>query len=166
METKRTRRRDFLGKLGLAGAGALALFGGKGAARADDDRQNQDGNALTGLWDVTVIGQATYYYTYSFSREALVAVGNIDNNWDGQGSSFGATMGSWARQGGRSFAIREKGWAFDPQGNPAGYFTFAGTYTADKTYSSLTGEGTYRLFDTKGQEVFTEALTISGKRVG
>lgn len=160
MDEKLVRRRELLKKAGFWGtAGALALA--SGPADAGTDR----GNGLVGLWDVAVSGAATYFYTYSFSRDAFVAAGNIDYNWDGQGSSFGPTMGAHARQGRRTYAILEKGWAFDPSGQPAGWFTFAGTYVVDKMGQSLTGSGTWTLYDLSGNAVFVEPLTVSGTRL-
>lgn len=159
MDTKVVRRREMLRKAGFLGAAGVFALAGR-PLDASGDR-----NGLVGLWDVTVSGAATYYYTYSFSRDAFVAAGNIDNNWDGQGSSFGPTMGAHSRQRTRTYAIREKGWAFDPSGQPAGWFAFIGTYVLDRTGRSLTGDGTWSLYDLSGNAVFVEPLTVSGTRL-
>ncbi len=133
-------------------------------SNAEDNEANNE--PLVGMWDVTVSGFATYYYTYSISPGAFVATGNIDNNWDGAGSSFGPTMGSYVRAGRRAYRIREKAWSFDPQGNPAGHSVFVGTYTVDKKGKTLIGKGTYTLYDLAGNAIFVESLTVTGTKVG
>ena len=132
-------------------------------AKPEDNEDNNE--PFVGIWDVTVSGIATYYYTYSISAGAFVATGNIDRNWDGAGSSFGPTMGTYVRTAPRSYRIREKGWSFDPQGNPAGHFEFVGTYTVDKKGKTLTGAGTYKLFDLNGNATYVEPLTVTGTKL-
>lgn len=143
------------------------------AVKANDGRTHEsqtlgandsDGTEpFVGMWDVTVNGFATYYYTYSISHGSFVATGNIDNNWDGLGSSFGPTTGSYVRVGRRSYRIREKAWSFDPQGNAAGHSVFVGTYTV--VGDSLSGHGTYTLYDLSGNVIFTEPLTVTGTKL-
>ena len=145
-------------------AGGIALPGRSGAyALTTNDEDRRD--PIVGMWDVTVSGFATYYYTYSISRGAFVATGNIDHNWDGQGSSFGPTTGSYERTARRTYRIHEKAWSFDPAGNPAGHSVFVGTYTVDDTGRSLTGDGTWTLYDLSGTAIIEESLTITGTKV-
>ena len=71
-------------------------------------------------------------------------------------------MGSYVRDRRRWFGIREKGWAFDPQGNPGGSFGFAGTDVDDDSGMTLTGGGTYTLHDLARNAIFVETLTVTG----
>lgn len=169
MTESEINRRDMLRKVGVAGALVAGIAGGsatlEGGHRRLDDDDDRGGGGLVGMWDVTVHGTTTYLYTYSFARDSFVAVGNIDANWDGQGSSFGATMGTHTRAGKHAYDIREKGWAFDAQGGPAGWFIFEGTYTLDANALSLTGGGTWTLYDLTGAAVYVEPLTVNGQRL-
>jgi hypothetical protein len=131
-----------------------AVFAAGGSGTADE---------LEGMWNVVVTGSATYDYVYTFSAGGLVTVGNIDANWDGQGSSFGATVGSYRRTSKYPYQVREWTWAFDPQGNPAGHSEFVGTYWVGR--NGLSGSGTWTLYDLAGQEVFGEPLTVAGTRL-
>lgn len=169
MKDANIQRRNTLKKIALLSAGAALTPNLASAAdgpvllpRADRERADE---VLSGLWNVTVTGSNTYLYLYSFSRGGFVAAGNIDNNWDGQGSSFGPTLGAHTWLGSRTYDIREKGYAFDPQGMPAGSFGFAGTYTVDETGQQLTGDGTWTLYDLAGDAVWVEAVTVEGTKL-
>lgn len=118
-----------------------------------------------GMWDVVVAGFAEYRYTYTVARGSFVATGNIDGNWDGAGSTFGPTVGSYMKDGRRTYRIRERAWSFDPHGLPAGHSEFVGTYMIDDSGSSLVGEGTWTLFDASGTAIFSEPLTVTGTKL-
>lgn len=145
----------------LASLGAVAQSLGASAGA-----ETKSGDPLVGMWDVTVTGSATYFYTYSISRGAFIATGNVDGNWDGQGSSFGPTMGSYERVARRTFRIHEKAWSFDPQGAHVGHSVFVGTYAVDESGSTLTGDGTWTLYDLAGNAIYVEPLTVTGTKIG
>jgi hypothetical protein len=155
----------------LAGWSALTGRQSGGPELAAQASTNAAGNrdssdAFVGMWNVTVIGTATYYYTYAISRGAFIATGNVDANWDGQGSSFGPTMGTYERVARRTYRIHELAWSFDPQGNHVGHSEFLGTYTVDESETGLTGDGTWTLYDLDENAIYVEPLTVTGTRVG
>lgn len=159
-------RREVMATTAAAGAMIVAGAVAQAAGPQLRDREpDDDRSGLDGMWEVAVHGTATYLYIYSFARETFVAAGNIDANWDGQGSSFGPTMGTHASRGRHTYDIREKAWAFDPQGLPAGWSTFEGLYTVDPQNQTLTGDGTWTLHDLTGQAVYVEPLTVTGRRL-
>jgi hypothetical protein len=110
------------------------------------------------------VGSAgTYEHVYAFGQGSLVTVGNIDANWDGQGASFGTTVGSFERSDRYAYSVREWTWSYDPQGLLAGHSEFVGTYRVGK--SGLTGAGTLTLYGLGEEVLFTEPLTASGRKL-
>ena len=148
-------RRRVLVVVALA-ALVTAASPGQAQAAADDD--------IVGLWSTVVDGSAgTYKYVYSFAAGALVTVGDIDANWDGQGSSFGPTVGSYQRTGKYSFKLHEWTWSYNPDGTLAGHSEFLGTYWVSR--KTLKGNGTWTLYDLAGNAIFTEPLTVTGTKL-
>ena len=147
-------RRDVFRKIGMLGASALALVGVK-PAKADEAAAS---NPLVGLWDMTIPafeGVPTLYYKYAISEGAYVATGNEDLNPNFFGGfTYSPTMGTYARTGHNSYRLRERVWAMDAKGNPAGYADFTGTAVVAGDGKSFSGSGTLTQYDLDGKAVY------------
>jgi hypothetical protein len=151
-------RRDVFRKIGMLGATALALVGVSKPAKADEAAAS---NPLVGLWDMTIPGSPTLYYKYAISEGAYVCTGNLDGTAVPFGFKYSPTMGTYVRTGHNSYQLRERSWAMDASGNPAGYSDFTGTAVVTADGKSFSGSGTYVQYDLNGNVVFNEPITYT-----
>jgi len=151
-------RRDVFKKIGILGATALAMVGVSKRAKADEGWSS---NPLLGLWDMTIPpagGSPTIYYKYAISEGAYVCTGNEDSNAPFNGGyEYSPTMGTYTRTSFFTFRLRERTWAFDSSGNPAGSADFKGTATVATDGKTFAGSGTLNQYDLNGNVVFTIA---------
>jgi len=157
-------RRDLFKKAGMLGASALALAGISNRAKAFEGTPQQ--NPLLGLWDMTIPGSPPLYYKYAISEGAYVCTGNLDQNASVFGYKYSPTMGSYARTNFRnSYRLRERAWAYDANGNWAGYSDFTGTAVVADDEKSFSGSGIFNQYDSNGNVVFgNQVITYTATR--
>lgn len=151
-------KRDFLKAVGLAAS--IAPLASAQTADAAEVSMNLD--ALVGLWDAVVKGDGTYRYLYAISRGSYVATGNVDEQY--QGFKFSPTIGAYGRNHDGSYRYLEKGYVFNLQGVGVGTFSSAGTMRLNADGDTLHGTGTFRQFDLRSKELFTEPFTMTATR--
>ncbi len=154
------RKVDFLKAFGLAATIApLATVASTTVARAGDD----DPDAIVGLWEAVVKGDAVYEYIYAISRGSYVATGSIDERF--QDFKYSPTMGAYIRAADGSFKYRERGYVFDLKGDNVGAVTSTGTLRLDETGAALHGPGTFTQYDLHAKPVFTEKFSMTATRL-
>ena len=75
--------------------------------------------------------------------------------------TYSPTMGTYTRTGPNSYRLRERGWAMDASGAPAGSSDFTGTAVVASDGKSWSGSGTYIQYDIKGNVVLSQPLTYT-----
>lgn len=155
-------RRELFKRIGGLGASALAFLGASKRAKADEAAAS---NPLVGLWDLTIPlqgGSAALYYKYAISEGAYVATGNEDANPNFLlPYTYSPTMGTYVRSGHNSYRLRERAWAMDAKGNPAGYSDFTGTAVVAPDGRSFVGSGAYIQYDLNGAVVLNLPITYT-----
>jgi hypothetical protein len=155
-------RRDVFKKIGLLGATALGLVGISKVAKADEAAAS---NTLVGLWDLTFPPpNNNLIYKYAISEGGYVATGNLDATAAVFGFAYSPTMGSYIRTGHNSYRLRERSWAMDPKGNPAGSTDFTGSATVAENGKTFAGSGTYTQYDLNGDVLFAQPITYTATK--
>ncbi len=158
MEIMDKDRREVFTKIGMLGASALALLGASKRAKAFEGNEQQ--NPLLGLWDLTFPPPLdALIYKYAISEGGYVATGNQDAS--PHPYTYSPTMGTYTRTGPNSYRLRERGWAMDAKGNPAGSFEFKGTAVVAYDGKSWSGSGTYVQYDLKDNVLLNQPLTYT-----
>ena len=144
----------------MLSAGALALAGISKPAKAFEGTQQQ--NPLLGLWDLTFPPpNNNLIYKYSISEGGYVATGNLDATAAVSGFTYSPTMGTYVRTGPNSYQLRERSWAIDPSGNPAGSTDFNGTALVAADGKSWSDSGAYVQYDLNGNVVVNQPITYT-----
>ncbi len=107
----------------LLGAGALAFMGVSKPAKAFEGTGQQ--NPLLGLWDMTIPVQVglpiALYFKFAISEGGFVVTGNDDVDAAANGGfTYSPGMGTYTQTGHNSYPFRQRNWAMDASGNPAG----------------------------------------------
>ena len=122
-------------------------------------------NPLIGLWEMTVVGEAsTYLYKYTISENTWIAVGNIDGGFFN--FRYSPTLGAYAKNADGSYRYREIGWTYTKGGVCNGSFESIGTFILDASGNTFSGPGSFKQFDLTGRTILTDNFTVVATKLG
>jgi len=122
-------------------------------------------NPLIGLWEMTVVGEAsTYLYKYTISESTWIAIGNVDGGFFN--FRYAPTLGAYVKNADGSYRYREIGWTYTKGGVCNGSFESIGTFVLDASGNTFNGPGSFKQFDLTGRIILTDNFTVVATKVG
>lgn len=122
-----------------------------------------DNNSIVGLWHVNYTDSNGVPFLETFDM------------WHSDGTEFETAnsapatgnycLGVWKQIGPRTVQLNHIGWAFNPDGSSAGYFTITETNTLNPGGDTYTGTFDFKVYDINGNLVFETTGTQLAKRI-
>jgi hypothetical protein len=161
----------------LAGASTAAACGPMGQKQVESvrnlpffaqpntqGRQAKDDNgSIVGLWHVNYTDSTGAPFLESFKM--WHRDGTELESVNGAPVTGNFCLGVWKQTGRRTVQLNHTGWAFNPDGSSAGFFTIIETNTVSREGDTYQGVFDFKQFDVNGNLVFEATGTQKAKRI-
>ena len=127
-------------------------------------RKSEEGNgSIVGLWHVNYTDSSGNPFLESF--DMWHADGTEWETANGDPRQGNYCLGVWKQVGRRTVQLNHIGWAFNPDGSSAGYFTLVETNTVSRQGDTYTGTFDMKTYDVNGNLTGEYTGTMLAKRI-